>query len=70
MFSITYILGDGKQEGPIVQSIIKALTSNTSHAPRRRLAALVSLFNLSYAVESKVEVLTGTAPSCTSLHHL
>lgn len=58
LFSILYSLGDASNESPaIIRSIISKLTSNKENEPKRRLGALVVLFNLTYSAESRLEVL-------------
>lgn len=59
IFSVMYLVGEGDQEGQNVKSIVKALSGNSSHATKRRLNMLVTLFNLCNEVTSKLEVLTG-----------
>jgi hypothetical protein len=60
LFSIIYSLGDQSFESPaIIRSIINKLVSNKKDGATRRLNALVVLFNLSFSVESKLEVLNG-----------
>jgi hypothetical protein len=60
LFSIIYSLGDQSFESPtIIRSIINKLVSSKKDASTRRLNALVVLFNLTFSVESKLEVLNG-----------
>lgn len=61
LFSILYILGeDSSAESPaIIKTIIDSLVSDVSTATRRRLNALVTLFNITSAGSSKYAVLLG-----------
>lgn len=58
LFSIIYSLGDESSESlAIIRLIINKLTSDKAHHAKRRLNALVVLFNLTFSAESKLEVL-------------
>lgn len=60
LFSIIYSLGDESVESSaIIRSIVTTLISNKQTHPKRRLNALVVLFNLTFSAESKLEVLNG-----------
>lgn len=60
LFSIIYSLGDESFESPaIIRSIVNKLISNKQTNTKRRLSALVVLFNLTFSAESKLEVLNG-----------
>lgn len=60
LFSIIYSLGDESVESSaIIRSIVATLISNKQTHPKRRLNALVVLFNLTFSAESKLEVLNG-----------
>jgi hypothetical protein len=69
LFSVIYSLGDESSESPaIIRSIISKLTSNKTAAAKRRLNALVVLFNLTFSVESKLEILNGNLCSFFSVY--
>jgi hypothetical protein len=61
MFSILYLLSEGQTaESPvIIRSIITKITEVVDDSSARRLSALVILFNLTTAPQSKVDILLG-----------
>ncbi len=59
IFSILYLLGDSNTESPgIIRSIVSVLVASEQQA-KRRLSALIVLFNLTSTVDSKLEILLG-----------
>ena len=60
--SVMYTLSDNFDVVGNVNTIIKALTSNTDH-PKLRMKALVTLLNLVVESEVKYTILTGKFPS-------